>query len=91
MIPLHRPLSPDHQTYLLALIEWQRALDLARECSASSDEAECVDAIAKLLSDASMALAAAGVRLSLEDRQSIHAAMAAATAHAQQTSLARVA
>lgn len=31
LIPLHRRLGPDQQRYLVALVEWQRATDLAEQ------------------------------------------------------------
>lgn len=79
MIPLHRPLSLDHQTYVIALIEWQRALDLTADCCRTGG-AEDDRRVRASLYPALIAVAKAGERLSLAERRSIAAAMSAAAA-----------
>jgi len=75
-------LSPDHQAYVLALIEWDRALDLAVACRASSSNSADEHSVGKMLYPALVAVAKAGNRLSLKERRSIEAALAAAGARA---------
>lgn len=83
MIPLHQALTPDQQTYLLALIEWHRASDLAADCAANSSDPEDELSAGWALYHSFVALAKAGEPLSRDERCSIQKALAEATGQAE--------